>query len=175
MFSLVICHYEESLPGYLLDSQFVNIGLLQLYRFLGKIKTAAVIRTTVNTNNAKEMLNGVFSDEVGSKCRGDTGLRQLVVALNGVIWINAAGFYLNEKLLFLRYSSPGFLSELSLFFKVSPPPILSFFPWNFFFSFVKFSFKYVVILMPPLGRVTGHRVPLLACTQAVVGLHENSW
>ena len=39
---------------------------------------------TVNTNNAKEMLNGVFSDKVDSKSRGDTGLRHLVVGLNKV-------------------------------------------------------------------------------------------
>ena len=37
---------------------------------------AAVIRTTVNTNNAKEMLNGVFSNEMDSKCTGDTGLSE---------------------------------------------------------------------------------------------------
>ena len=41
---------------------------------------------TLNTNNAEEMLNRVFSDKVDSKSRGDTGLRHLVVGLNKVIW-----------------------------------------------------------------------------------------
>ena len=41
---------------------------------------------TVNTNNAKEMLNGVFSAKVESKIRGNIGLRRLVVALNKLIW-----------------------------------------------------------------------------------------
>ena len=39
---------------------------------------------------------------------------------------------------------------------------------------MKFTFI-MVISMPPLGRVTWHLLPLLACAQAVVGLHENSW
>ena len=41
---------------------------------------------TINTNNAKEMLNGVFCDSVDSRSRGDTGLRHLVVAWNKVLW-----------------------------------------------------------------------------------------
>ena len=41
---------------------------------------------TIDTNNEKEMLNGVFCDSVDSKSRGDTGLRHLVIALNKVIW-----------------------------------------------------------------------------------------
>ena len=32
-----------------------------------------------------------------------------------------------------------------------------------------------LFLMPPLGRVTGHLLPLLAFAQAVAGLHENLW
>ena len=43
-------------------------------------------RTACVTNNAMEMLNGVFSDKADSKSRGDTGLRHLVVGLNKVIW-----------------------------------------------------------------------------------------
>ena len=68
-----------------------------------------MIRTLVNTNNAKEMLNEVFSDEVDSKCRGDrdTGLsgdfRQLVVALNEGYGLPRQDYKENEKLLFLRY------------------------------------------------------------------------
>ena len=67
---------------------------------------AAVVRTYSkykrDTNSAKEMLSGVFSDEVDSKSRGDTGLRHLVVGLNKVIWITVVGLYLSEKLLFSR-------------------------------------------------------------------------
>ena len=39
----------------------------------------------VSTNNAKEILSGVFSAKVESKSRGNSGLRHLVVALNKVI------------------------------------------------------------------------------------------
>ena len=39
-----------------------------------------------DTNSAKEMLSGVFSNEVDSKIKGDTGLRHLVVGLNKFIW-----------------------------------------------------------------------------------------
>ena len=41
---------------------------------------------TINANNAKGMVNGVFCDSVNSRGRGDTGLRHLVVALDKVIW-----------------------------------------------------------------------------------------
>ena len=41
---------------------------------------------TINTNNVKEILNGVFSDKVDLKSRDDTVLRHLVVGLNKVIW-----------------------------------------------------------------------------------------
>ena len=41
---------------------------------------------TVNTNNAKSIFNGVFSDKVDLKGRGYTGRRHLVVALNKLIW-----------------------------------------------------------------------------------------
>ena len=49
---------------------------------------AAVVRLgfTINTNNVKEILNGVFSDKVDLKSRDDTVLRHLVVGLNKVIW-----------------------------------------------------------------------------------------
>ena len=55
--------------------------------------------------------------------------------------------------------------------KFSPLPC-----WIFlaiFFSEV--FFYYIVILMLPLGRVTRPLLPLLACAQAVVGLHEILW
>ena len=46
-----------------------------------------MVRTySINTSNAKEMLNVVFCDSVDSRSRGDPGLMHFVVALNKVIW-----------------------------------------------------------------------------------------
>ena len=72
---------------------------------------------TVNTNNAKEMLNGVFSDKVDSKSRGDTGLRHLVVGLNKVIWDYRCRIIFEREAFVFEVLKARFFARVRPFFK----------------------------------------------------------
>ena len=72
---------------------------------------------TINTNNAKEMLNGVFCDSVDSRSRGDTGLRHLVVALNKVIWDYRCRIIFEREAFVFDVLKSRFFTRVRPFFK----------------------------------------------------------
>ena len=80
---------------------------------------------TIDTIYAKEMLNRVFGDNMGSRSRGDTGLRHLVVALNKLIWDYCC------RIIFEREAFDFEVLE-------SFSPCACFSPWNVFIFFVKY-------------------------------------
>ena len=79
--SCVYCNEELETASHL----FMVCRVLRPARELLVTSGQQWLGLTVNTNHAKEMLNGVFSDKVDSKSREDTSLR-LKVGLNKVIW-----------------------------------------------------------------------------------------
>ena len=103
---------------------------------------------TVNTNYAKEMLNGVFLDKLDSKRRGDTVLRHLVVGLKKVIWdYHCRIIFEREALVF------DIMRNIQRMNNFSPPRCFSFLVIVFRFSFENFFLNFVT-LMPPLGKAT---------------------
>ena len=61
--------------------------------------------------------NGVFSDKLDSKSRGDTGLRNLVVALNNVKWDYRCRIIFEQEAFVLR-PNRELICSLSPFFSL---------------------------------------------------------